>query len=273
MLEFIVNFYYKFKKIIIFVILLNLSLLIVSFANEDFFGLRTSFFTAFAFLNNTFVTTDNYFNLLSENERLREINARLLLENTRLQEASRNALKYEKLLKLRDTSSFNLIPASVITKYYRPESVNIVLDKGSVDSVAVGMPVVNEDGLVGIVKQVSPYHCLVSTFYNIDLKITIKNARSGVDGILGYDGNKLIITNATNIFDMQYGDMLYTSDFSTLFPPKIPVGIVEKQNNKNNLRYSNYILMKPLVNIANVDKVFIIKFIKNIYLKNNSDNE
>jgi len=135
------------------------------------------------------------------------------------------------------------------------------------------MPVVNEDGLVGIVKQVSPYHCLVSTFYNIDLKITIKNARSGVDGILGYDGNKLIITNATNIFDMQYGDMLYTSDFSTLFPPKIPVGIVEKQNNKNNLRYSNYILMKPLVNIANVDKVFIIKFIKNIYLKNNSDNE
>ncbi|HOM66152.1 MAG TPA: rod shape-determining protein MreC [Ignavibacteriales bacterium] len=264
MLEKITLFIYKYKNFLIFALLFNLSLVLISHSSNEFFGLRTYVFSAFAYFNNLIVSSENYFNLISENQKLREINAKLLLENTRLRAAANNSLKYEKLLKIQDTSNFPLISASILTKYYKPYSINFVIDKGLVDSVAVGMPVMNEEGLLGIVKSVSRNHSLVSSIFNIDMKITIRNSRNNLDGILSYDGNSLTIINATNLFDMQYGDMIYTSDFSSLFPPKIPVGYIQKPNNDK----STDIRVKPAANIYETDKVFVIKFIKNLYLSN-----
>lgn len=270
MLEKIVYFTIKYKKYFIFAFFFNLTLVIISYSSSDFFGFRTYAFSAFAYLNKLFATSENYFNLIAENEKLKEINAHLLLENTRLKAAANNSLKYEKLLKIQDTSKFSLIPASIITKYYKPYSTNFIIDKGYVDSVSIGMPVINEQGLLGIVKSVARDYSLVASLYNIDLKITVRNSRSNIDGILSYDGKKLFVTNVTNIFDMQFGDMVYTSDFSSLFPPKIPIGIIEKPANNDN---SGNILIKPLADIYQTDRVFVIKFVKNIYLSiYNSEN-
>lgn len=270
MLEKIVIFLHKYKKYFIFALFFNITLVAISYTNSEFFGFRTYIFTAFAYFNKIFVSSENYFTLISENEKLKEINAKLLLENTRLKAAANNSLKYEKLLKIQDTSQYPLISATIITKYYRPYSTNFIIDKGYIDSVSVGMPVINEEGLLGIVKSVARNHSLVASLYNIDLKITVRNSRSNIDGILSYDGKKLSISNVTNIFDMQFGDMVYTSDFSSLFPPKIPVGVIEKPSNNDN---SGNIAIKPLANIYETDRVFVIKFVKNIYLSNyNSEN-
>jgi cell shape-determining protein MreC len=59
---------------------------------------------------------------------------------------------------------------------------------------------------------------------------------------------------------MKVGDRIETSDFSSLFPPSIPVGIVEKKET-NVLGLLHNITIRPFADIPAANNLFILKIV------------
>jgi len=122
------------------------------------------------------------------------------------------------------------------------------------------MPVITDDGLVGKVVATSGNYSIVQILYNKDLKLTVKDQRSRVDGILNYDGTgNLLMTNVPKRADVKLGDVIITSEYSNNFPPGIPVGNVVEEGNLDNL--FKKVVIQPVVNFKTLEEVFVLKYL------------
>jgi rod shape-determining protein MreC len=71
----------------------------------------------------------------------------------------------------------------------------------------------------------------------------------------------LIIKNIPTNFDNEIGDRIVTSEFSTILPPSIPVGVIaEKETNIAGV-LSN-LVVQPFTNITVMKNIFAVKFIE-----------
>ncbi len=192
---------------------------------------------------------------------LKEENARLMLEVNKLRKYAMENDELKGMIAFKDTSKFPLIPAKVISKLVTKVQGNFIINRGSLDDVKKGMPVLNQKGLIGLVSEVSDNFSVVKTLENNTLNIAVTIQRTNVDGILSYDGNNLVIKNVPSTYDIKVGDRIETSDFSSLFPPSIPIGVIQrKESNVYGLLLNLYV--QPLVNIPSVDDLYVMKIIQ-----------
>lgn len=119
---------------------------------------------------------------------------------------------------------------------------SITLDKGSRDGIAVGMPVLDVGGLVGVVDEVTLNSCKVKTVLDETLKIGVRNARSGVSATLsGTPAGKsycvmTYMDPATDaVTDLAIGDVIVTAGNSELFPAGLIVGRISQLDLKAQL--------------------------------------
>ena len=146
----------------------------------------------------------------------------LLLENTRLR----------KLLVLRDRLQSGAMAAQVIYDAADPFSRKVVIDKGMVDHVALGSPVLDETGVLGQVTRVYPTVSEVTLIIDRDHAIPVLNTRTGARGVAFGDVSakadamelRYMAANA----DVAVGDLLTTSGVDGVYPPGLPVARVEK---------------------------------------------
>ena len=154
-----------------------------------------------------------------------------------------------------------MIPSAIISKLVSKIHGNFVIDVGTSDSVDVGMPVINHLGLVGIVTDVSSNFSVVRTLYNSNLALAVVDQRSNVAGIMDWNGIELVMKNIPTTYDVMIGDRIVTSEFSTILPPSIPVGVVvDKETNISGLL--NSITVRPFVEIPSLKNVFVLQIIQ-----------
>ena len=204
----------------------------------------------------------NVFELQQENKMLRESNIRLSNDISGLKEAKLENIRLTRLLSFKENSGLGLVSANVVNKSIIQTRNTITLNVGENDSVFVNMPVITDAGLVGRIVSTSKNYSIAQILYNKDLRITIKVQRSRIDGILNYDGvSVLSVTNIQKNSDVIVGDVIITSEFSTLFPPGLPIGTVTEAGNLDNL--FKKIEVAPLVNFENLENVFVLKYSTN----------
>jgi len=204
----------------------------------------------------------NVFELQQENKMLRENNIRLSNEVSGLKEAKLENIRLAKLLSFKEAAGLGLVSANVVNKSLIQTRNTITLNVGENDSVFINMPVITDAGLVGRIVSTSKNYSIAQILYNKDLRITIKVQRSRVDGILNYDGvSVLSVSNIPKNADVNVGDVIITSEFSSLFPSGIPVGSVVESGNLDNL--FKKIEIAPLVNFTNLENVFVLKYLSN----------
>ncbi len=111
----------------------------------------------------------------------------------------------------------------------------VTVNRGRRDGVEVGMPVISAEGLVGRVCEVSANTAKVATLYDELVSVGVRNARSGVSGVLcgaADDGElctlKYLDPNINYALDLQVGDMIVTSGSSELYPEGLLVGSIVK---------------------------------------------
>lgn len=247
-----------YKEYIVVVLLLLASLSMISLSQKPpIKKVKTAAFGTFAIFTTGFSKLLEPFQTGFEVERLREANARLMLQVNRLRELGIQNEELKRQLAMKDTSDYPLIAASVVSKFISTAQGNFIINAGIRDSIREGMPVINDQGLIGIVYSVGNDFSLVRTIRNRELKVAVRNQRSRFDGILEWDGSELIIKNIPKTFDMEVGDRIVTSDFSTKFPPAIPVGVVAG-GNRNKTGMFNDIKVKPFVNFVRLDNLFVL---------------
>ncbi len=268
MFRFLSKVWTNFREYIALILLILLSLIILSQnKNPNVQKIRAIAFGSFATVTSVISDLFNVTNLKRENEELRETNANLMLQISRLREYGIVNKELKDLLAFKDTTGFPLIPASIVSRSLSRTQNTITLNAGKKDGVLPGMPVINDRGFIGIVNSVSEDFAIARTLNNVDLRLTVMDERSRINGILKWTGEELIIINIPNTFNVEAGDRIITSDVSSIVPIPIPVGIVEEFRQGEEGVFS-YIRVKPFADLAPVENVFILAMVKSKQIDN-----
>lgn len=262
MIRFFVSVWESFKEYIVLVILLIISVILLSQnSSQGVQKVRSIAFGTFASVTSVFTDIFNISNLKSENENLRRTNAEMMLHLSRLREYAIVNEDLKGLLALKDSSKFPLIPSTIVSKSLTKSQGTITLNAGKNQSVKVGMPVITDKGIVGIVYSISDNYSIARTLTNVDLKITVKSERTRENAVMKWNGEWLVMINVPKTFDLKKGDRIVTSEISSIIPFPLPVGLVYEIGNVEKGIF-NEVRVYPFVDFQKVENVFILGIVK-----------
>jgi rod shape-determining protein MreC len=262
MIRFLFVVWRNFKEYIILVLLLITSLITLSLnQNQGIKKVRAMAFGTFASVTSVVSDIINSAKLKSENERLLKVNSELMLQVNKLRNYGIINSELEGLVGLKDTSKLPLIPASIVSKSLNKSQSTITINVGSNSGIKPGMPVINDQGLIGIIYSTSEDYAIARTLKNIDLKITVKDERSRVDGVMKWNGEDLVIVNVPKTYDIEPGDRIISSDISSIVPVPIPIGVVTGLS-KVETGIFNEVKIKPYVDFFRTENVFVLGIVQ-----------
>ena len=176
----------------------------------------------------------------------------LLLENRRLRE----------LLALQQRLERPALAAQVLYDAADPYSRKVILDKGEVQGLRLGAPVVDEFGVLGQVTRLFPRVSEVTLVTDRDHAIPVQNARTGARGV-AY-GNTSSHADALELrfmaanADVAVGDLLTTSGVDGVYPPGLPVARVEKVERRTDAVFAR-IYCVPVALVAGALQVLVLE--------------
>jgi rod shape-determining protein MreC len=259
----LLRYFEDLKEYIIFSILVMISLILI-FQNDN---VQVRFIRVFAVgtigvIQSGFSVIPNVFELEKENRTLRETNTALSNEISQLKEAKLENMRLLQLLEFKSRTLYDMTPAKIVGKTLVQTRNNITLNEGERDSIRVGMPIITDKGLVGKIVATSDNYSVGQILLNKELKVSAKDQRSRVDGIIAWDGeSKLSMKNVSKSADVNTGDIIITSNYSNNFPPGIPIGYVTSVGTVDNL--FKKIEIEPFVNFQTLEDVFVLRFLSN----------
>ncbi len=141
--------------------------------------------------------------------------ATLSAENTRLRQLLNVAELVEQRVLI--TEMIGVPPGSEVHR--------LIIDKGAGQSLFVGQPVIDADGLIGQVTRVADDYSEVLMITDRSHAVPVQSLRSGTRAIAeGAGDNFLRLRNLPVTTDVQTGDTLVTSGLGGRFPKGYPVG-------------------------------------------------
>ena len=170
----------------------------------------------------------DYASLRTENRHLAEEILRLTETITRLEEeaaaaASRDSADYTSAWR----GKYEFIPAEGIKNSVNKQHNYLIIGKGSDDGVRPQTGIITSRGVIGIVDAVSRHYSYAISFLNSDSSISARIGKDGAAGPMAWDGKgsgNALLREIPLQVKFEEGDTVYTSGFSTIFPPDIPIG-------------------------------------------------
>ena len=253
----------NFKEYLVLVLLVVLSLtLLTQNNNPQVQKVRAVAFGSFASVSSVFYDFFNITQLKNENTILRLTNAELMIQISMLREQGILNRELKGMLGLKDTTSLPFFPATIVSKSLSVTQNTITINAGQKDGIKPGMPVISYRGFVGIIQSCSESFSIARTLKNVDLKFTVKNEKNRLNGILKWDGEKLMIVDVPRTYDFDVGDRIISSEVISIIPVPIPVGLVSKiEEDKTGLL--NLIQVTPFEEVLSVENVFILLMVAN----------
>ena len=157
-------------------------------------------------------------------------------KNIKLMEQLDNA-KYSNRL-FRDTINddtllqlYTFIGANVISNSITSANNYLRLDKGSEHGIKPHMGVISDQGVVGIVRHVSPHFSSVMSLLHSQSRVKATVKSNGYFGTLTWDEDTdpryINLEAIPKHAEIAQGDTILTSGFSQIFPTNIPIGTIE----------------------------------------------
>ncbi|MFT4806857.1 MAG: rod shape-determining protein MreC [Paraglaciecola sp.] len=109
-----------------------------------------------------------------------------------------------------------------------PYSHQIVINKGAINGVYEGQPVLDDKGIVGQIMQVSSTNSRVLLIADVTHAIPVRIARNNVRLVVTGSGglNELLIQHVAHSSDLKVGDLLLSSGLGNVFPEGYPVATI-----------------------------------------------
>ncbi|GAB1416439.1 rod shape-determining protein MreC [Paludibacter sp.] len=216
-----------------------------------------------------------YFYLKSTNDGLASENIILKNQIVELhnQIDAMNQSKNSGSIKISPEKEISFIYAKVINNSTNKLLNYITLNKGKRDGIYPDMGVINEDGVVGVISNVSEKFSVVMPVINPKIQINSKFAHNNYSGPIQWDGNDYRYAKLNDIarhVDFTDGDSVVTSGYSKSFPEGLLIGIVEKHSISESDAYFN-IKVKLSVNFRTLTQVKVIDY-KNFSEQQNLEN-
>lgn len=167
--------------------------------------------------------------LIADNERLR---AEALLTQRKLQKLATLTEQNVRLRELLNSSSLvdeRVLVSELIGVDPNPFTQRILLDKGEVDGVFLGQPVLDATGLMGQVVEVLPHSARVLLITDASHSLPVQINRNGLRALAAGTGRNewLELRFVGDTADVREGDIVVSSGLGQRFPAGYPVGRVQ----------------------------------------------
>ncbi|MGH1472426.1 MAG: rod shape-determining protein MreC [Cellvibrionaceae bacterium] len=167
--------------------------------------------------------------VIEENEALRE---ELLIHKRKLQQMAAiyaQNVRLQQLMNASESLQERVIVTELTGVSPDPLAHIVIIDKGSHHGVYLGQPLVDSDGLMGQVIEVSPFSSQVMLITDSTHALSVQVNRNGVRAIVEGVGDlyRLELRYVSNTVDIQEGDLLESSGLGQRFPRGYPVAVVE----------------------------------------------
>lgn len=226
LLHFIVRFHFTILFVVIEIFCL---LLLVSYNNYQ----KTEF------LNSSNVVTGSIYDRVSSTTdylALAETNEQLNRENTKLKNILAESFKVS-------VDSSHLYNDSLYQQQYIYRTAKIInnsvnkqlnyitLNKGKIHGIKPEMAVVTDNGVVGVINSVSDNFSTAISLLNSRIRVSAKIKKNNYFGSLTWDGKNYKTARLYEIpfhVQIQVGDTIVTSGYSSIFPEGILLGTVQE---------------------------------------------
>ena len=215
-------------------------------------------------ISNYFTSISNLRSARSDNDKLKQRVQELEVELKQKEELAAENGRLKSILQLKEQSKYKVLPAQIIGRDPSVWFDSSIVNRGSLDGVALNMPVVTDGGLVGRVTAVSP---LTS---QVDLITRDKSGLGAVIGMIG-DANALGVVNGTSKkdllemkyvpgnIDVQIGQPVFTTGQDGIFPSGLKVGEIVNLV-QGSATTPHQILIRPAAKLSSMQEVGILLY-------------
>jgi rod shape-determining protein MreC len=198
--------------------------------------------------------------------RIRAENAELRAQVEALRERRRSVTDLQReneelrgLLGMRDLGQLETVAARTVALGPSNFEWTITIDVGSDDGIRRDMPVVNGDGLVGRVIQVTPNASRVLLTIDPNFGAAARVARHGETGYIdGRGGEPMVFRPLDPEIDIEVGDEIVTSSYQGgIFPGGLRIGTVSVVDDAAN-RLAREVQVQPYVDFTRLHHVLVV---------------
>ncbi len=170
--------------------------------------------------------------------------------------------RLRQLLGLREQLAIPVLAAEVLYDAADLYTRKVIIDKGQLQGVELGSPVLDESGVLGQVTRVHPLVSEVTLLIDSELSIPVLNVRTGARSVAygdpgaGSSGLELRFMGANA--DVQPGDLLTTSGVDGVYPPGLPVAKIRHTEGRSESAFLK-IDCQPLALVTGARHVIVVK--------------
>ncbi len=192
-----------------------------------------------------------------ENDRLLAENKELTSELMQVREVRLANERLRKLLDFKAEVDLITLPAQVISEDASSWFRTVVINKGSDDGVAEGMPVVVAEGVVGRTIRVASNHSRVLLITDASSAVASLIQKNRTRGICRGLGANLTLDFALRLEDIAVGDLIVTSGTGGIFPKGLTIGHVDEVSP---VEYGLFqpVSVKPTVDFSRLEEVLVL---------------
>lgn len=196
--------------------------------------------------------------LKEENFRLKRERLNNAATLTRTLQLENENARLRKLLDIRERQHANGVVAKILHAVRDPYTQRIVVDKGQMNTVAAGQPVIDDVGVVGQVTRVFPFAAEITLLTDKDQSIPVQIVRNGLRSVIfGLGDGQLELRFLPANADVQNGDLLVTSGLDGVFPSGLPVARVITIERDASYAFPR-IFCEPVAGVENYNEVMVL---------------
>jgi rod shape-determining protein MreC len=205
---------------------------------------------------------DNYLDLMHVRQQNKDLQAelqRLRIEEGGIVEDARQGQRLQQLLAFKEKYVYQTTPAQIIGTSGTEQSRILSINKGSKDGVAVDMPVITPDGIVGRIREVFPHTSQVLVITDPTSGAGVILADTRIRGVLR--GNALGQPQVERVMPderIKAGEKVITSGGDQIFPRGLAVGVVDRVVNDPEHDPLVDVLIRPAANLSQLDEVLVV---------------
>lgn len=197
--------------------------------------------------------------LQEENLDLKTKNRLLKAELQKFNYVKTENLHLRALLKSSKKFDSRVLIAELLSVDLDPYKRQVVINKGSVDEVYVGQPMVDAQGVMGLVTNVGLYSSTALLITDPNHSLPIQLLRNGLRAIASGTGapNRFELENIPNNSDIKVGDEFVSSGLGCVFPTGYPAGRIVEINTDPSLPFAE-VIVEPAAALSRSREVLLV---------------
>jgi rod shape-determining protein MreC len=213
----------------------------------------------------------NYFMLVAvaqENAKLKKSLRREVATNNQWREIELSSIRLRNLLNFQNTFAEKTLAAEVIAKDPSSWFKAVIINKGRVDGVTKGLPVVIPEGIAGQVTDVSSHYSKVMLIIDRNSAVDALVQRTRARGIIkGSSTGMCLFQYVLHKDDVRVGDKIVASGLDGVFPKGQRIGEVVSVLTRDSAIFHE-VKVAPYIDYEKLEEVLVLLTSPNLKLVN-----